>query len=149
MIGLEQPNLKPLPWVSLNAKSQLPATSGIYIAINSQNKVEYIGRSVNIRQRWENHHRYKQLKSIGGIKLCYLAVENVDLLNRLETALITCLKPPLNFTRVQSSKKKQRIATKTTIFSYELGEITFVHDKERELLKISAMVLMLKDVFTH
>ncbi|MDZ8135795.1 MAG: GIY-YIG nuclease family protein [Nostoc sp. DedQUE04] len=44
-----------LPSVTLEKRSQLPVTSGIYFVIDIQNKVRYIGKAINLRERWRNH----------------------------------------------------------------------------------------------
>lgn len=47
-----------LPSVVLADKNQLPKTPSIYFAVNSSGEVLYVGRSVNPRQRWNQHHRF-------------------------------------------------------------------------------------------
>jgi hypothetical protein len=96
MLDIEQINLESLPSVSIEDWRHLPETSCIYFAIDAQGIVQYIGRSVNLRQRWINHHRKKQLACIGGVKIAYLSISNLDLLPELEKALIDWFDPKLN-----------------------------------------------------
>ncbi len=85
-----------LPSVFLEERSKLPDTSCIYFAINSQGAIQYIGRSVNLRQRWLAHHRYHQLEKMGDVKIAYLSVDSPELLYEIEKALIEWFQPPLN-----------------------------------------------------
>jgi len=96
MINPSKIQLSSLPSVALEDRSRLPQLSGIYFAIDSQSMVQYIGRSSDIRLRWSDHHRCDDLKTIGGIKIAYLAVDLPRLLPDIELALITWFDPPLN-----------------------------------------------------
>jgi excinuclease UvrABC nuclease subunit len=56
-----------LDHIELKNKDLLPDCSCIYYVIDEQQIVGYVGRSINLRKRWngENpHHRYNQLISI-------------------------------------------------------------------------------------
>lgn len=96
MINPKALDIKTLPWLPLEEKAAFPKKSAIYFAIDSQGTVQYIGRSANVRQRWGNHHKYDVLSEIGNIKIAYLFVDAVELLPKIEAALIEWFKPPLN-----------------------------------------------------
>lgn len=81
MISPENLNLQSLPSVALSNRKQLPSTSGIYFAI-ANGEVQYIGRSINIRQRWADHHRAGQLES--DTHIAYLEVSDLSLLPEIE-----------------------------------------------------------------
>lgn len=49
-----------LDFVELVEKHCLPEIRGIYF-VTSNDKILYIGKAVNFRVRWINHHRYTQL----------------------------------------------------------------------------------------
>ncbi|WP_416212685.1 GIY-YIG nuclease family protein [Nostoc sp. DedQUE04] len=85
-----------LPSVSLQERSQLPARSCIYFAIDSQGVVQYIGRTVNLKNRWSSHHCYGHLKRIGNVRIAYIEVSDHNLLAEIENALISHFNPPLN-----------------------------------------------------
>lgn len=53
----------------LENRVQLPKTPCIYFAIDSQNAVQYIGKSIVTRRRWMQHHRYNQLLSMGRVRI--------------------------------------------------------------------------------
>jgi hypothetical protein len=91
-------DVKSLPSVPLGNKQKLPLQSGIYFAIDSNDTIQYIGMSKNIRFRWEQHHKLKELKQMQGIRISYLIMEDFALLPQVEQALITWFKPLLNQT---------------------------------------------------
>jgi len=95
-INPETLDIKTLPWLPLEEKAAFPKKPAIYFAIDSQGAVQYIGRSVNVRKRWGRHHKYDVLSEIGNVKIAYLFVDVVELLPKIEAALIEWFNPPLN-----------------------------------------------------
>lgn len=106
MINPQTINPLELPSISLEMRSQLPTTPSIYFAIDSQGVIQYIGRSINPRQRWVDHHRFEQLDEIGQVKIAWLPVSEEDLLDEIEEALIEYFNPVLNGTVFRSSARK-------------------------------------------
>lgn len=101
-------NLSTLPSLPLAERRHLPASPGIYFAIDSLGVVQYIGRSVNICQRWQNHHRCSVLDAIGNVNIAWIEVSKPSLLDEIEQALIEYFNPPLNGLRkegIQSGGK--------------------------------------------
>lgn len=96
MILPESINLSALPSLPLANRKQLPPILGIYFAIDSLGVVQYIGQSVNIRNRWLRHHRQSQLEAAGNIRIAWAEVSESSLLNQIEQALIDYFDPPLN-----------------------------------------------------
>ena len=96
MFNPENINLQTLPSLPLEDRRLLPETPGIYFAINSLDQIQYIGRSVNLRQRWLNHHRHSQLEGTGSVRLVWLEVSEPELLPGVEEALIEYYQPSLN-----------------------------------------------------
>jgi hypothetical protein len=98
--------------VNLQNKDLLPDYSGIYYVIDFQHLIWYIGRSVNLQQRWNNaekpHHRYHQLLAIATQKntefFIYYSQEQKNRLNKLEQAHISKYQPCLNYTPVIKDK---------------------------------------------
>lgn len=113
MLNPSDINLSTLPRVPLTDRRNLPTTSGIYFAI-ANGEVQYIGRSVNIRQRWADHHRAGQLRA--DTHIVYLEVSDLSLLPEIETALIEWFDPKLNGTRLWNwlERKKKPDSTKRT-----------------------------------
>ena len=111
--------------VGLNDKNLLPKYSGIYYVVNADKLVWYIGRSVNLWQRWnaeQPHHRYHQLIAISNrenkpIYIYYSKTQNKQLY-QLEKKQIYKYQPRLNNTPViKGQYNKQNIA-----ISYNLLE---------------------------
>ncbi|MBW4538997.1 MAG: GIY-YIG nuclease family protein [Myxacorys chilensis ATA2-1-KO14] len=89
--------LDSLPWLPLRAVAAFPQQPAIHFAIDAQNVVQYIGRSINPRQRWSQHHCYSQLKAIGNVRIAYLFIDDTpEMLSEIEAALIKWFDPPLN-----------------------------------------------------
>ncbi|MEY2858649.1 MAG: hypothetical protein RLZZ74_2962 [Cyanobacteriota bacterium] len=78
--------------VELQNKELLPDYSGIYYVIDRQHLIWYIGRSINLQQRWNSienpHHRYHQLLTIATQKntefFIHYYQEQKNKLNKLE-----------------------------------------------------------------
>ena len=100
MINPTTIDLSALPSVPLSERSQLPFVSCVYFAIDSQNKVQYIGATINLNQRWVQHHRSSQLFKMESVRVSYLPVDTGSLLE-VEKALIQWFKPSLNGSEVQ------------------------------------------------
>lgn len=96
MLDPSEIDFKKLPSVSIEDRRQLPESSCIYFAIDSQDKIQYIGRTSNAKQRWQNHHRCEQLVQIGGVRIVYLVISEPSLLPAIELALIKYFSPFLN-----------------------------------------------------
>jgi len=60
-------------WSSLPLKQreQLPPQPGIYVVVDAEQEVWYVGRSININARWNGrgHHRYPQLSRTNNQRL--------------------------------------------------------------------------------
>lgn len=104
-------NVSELPSVALEDRFQLPPEPCVYFAFDSQGAVQYIGRSVNLQQRWQNHHRYNDLLKIDGVRIAYASVA-LDLLPEVEVELIKVFDPPLNGRRIrdQSAASMKRLS---------------------------------------
>lgn len=85
-----------LPSLPFEWRKALPECPAIYFAIDANNKIQYIGSTVNLKQRWISHHRESHLKAVGEIRLAWMEVSDKSLLPAIEEALITWFNPPLN-----------------------------------------------------
>ncbi len=108
MINPADIQIDELPSVELVDRGSLPETPSIYFAVDEQGVIQYIGRSVNPRQRWNRHHRQHQFDDIGGVKIAYIDCPEA-LLNEVEDALIDWFSPVLNRTQTFSPKLHQSI----------------------------------------
>ena len=102
MINPELITPSALPSLPLSRRKELPKISGIYFALDSLEVVQYIGQSINIRNRWLNHHRQSELDAVGNVSIAYLEISEPLLLSEIEWALIEYFNPPLNRSRRRS-----------------------------------------------
>lgn len=96
MIKPEEIKIQHLPSVDLLKKDSLPKLPGIYFAIDSLDRVQYIGQSENLYRRWLDHSRYSDFKRIGKVRIAYLFISSKELLPQVEAALIYYFNPSLN-----------------------------------------------------
>lgn len=130
-------NVKPedLPSLPIEWKSALPKCSGIYFAIDSEGRIQYIGRSKNINQRWAGHHRNEQLLKIGGVRIAWLEISDHSLLPDIESALIEWFVPPLN--RVVVSREEECVLTSLRISAGEaVIFVDYEKDEDEDLIQI-------------
>lgn len=94
-----------LPSVQLCELKNLPSCTAIYFAIDSDNRLLYIGQATNLAARWKNHHRQYQLEEIDKkypVKIAWIAWNDSGLAEA-EKYLIKKFHPLLNGTEVESS----------------------------------------------
>lgn len=137
MINPQSLNLSALPSLPLDRRSQLPEIPCIYFAVDSQGTVQYIGRTVNAKQRWLNHHRCDQLSSMDGVTIAYLEVSDESLLESIEEALIEYFQPRLNYSFLP---RKQKASTDGNAVRWHLKEVMARHDIKGKDLAIAMQV---------
>ncbi|MGH7999940.1 MAG: helix-turn-helix domain-containing protein [Brasilonema sp.] len=96
-IALKSLNPLTLPFVLIEQKHELPRKTGIYFVLSETGEILYIGKSIDIHDRWRRHHRYRDIKGTP-VKIAWLLVEDSSLLHEIEMALIYWFKPKLNET---------------------------------------------------
>jgi hypothetical protein len=85
-----------LPSLPLCGKAALPSCPAIYFLLDG-GMVLYVGRSVNLGERWASHHRFDQARrEAKDSRISWLEVGNPSLLYELESALISRFKPEWN-----------------------------------------------------
>jgi len=91
-----------LPYVAMSELRYLPESNGVYFVIEEGGQVVYIGQSVNIRQRWRNHHVQPDLCDLADleaarrIRVAWFLTPNADETGEIETLLIRRFRPRLN-----------------------------------------------------
>jgi hypothetical protein len=98
-------------YVSLSNRERLPNASGVYVVVDAQNFVWYVGQAKDLRIRWSgrNHHRYPQLIRTNR-KLehkIYWHLFSTDELNEKEQFYINLFNPELNGCKVKTYLPKQ------------------------------------------
>lgn len=96
MIAPNSIDLKTLPALPLSRRKELPQTAGIYFAIDAGGVVQYIGQSINLRQRWLQHHRQTALTFVHDVRIAWIEVNELSLLKEIEGKMIRHFKPLLN-----------------------------------------------------
>lgn len=99
-------NIDPLelPSLPLTERSHLPNCPAIYFVMQDE-CVLYIGRIINLAQRWAAHHKWDQLIARDTpVRIAWLECRDESLLTQIETALIRQFAPELN--RYVTDKKK-------------------------------------------
>ncbi|XZF65860.1 MAG: GIY-YIG nuclease family protein [Gloeotrichia echinulata DVL01] len=100
----ENIKLSELPSVYLLEKDRLPNCAAIYFVSDSKGQIIYIGRTVNLVERWKAHHRFNQLKRFNRknpLNISWLICNpDIETLSNLENEFIKLYKPPLNWSKV-------------------------------------------------
>ena len=96
MLDLNSVNPTTLPSMPITMKKGLPVCPSVYFVLEGK-EVVYIGRSVNLNNRWKNHHRFSQLSQDAVI--AWLEISDESLLEAVEKALICFFDPRLNSTK--------------------------------------------------
>jgi len=89
----------------MTAAAIIPA--GIYFVL-AGDAVLYIGKATNLYQRWDAHHRLKQLNKRGGCRIAWMTVDDAGLLDELEQVCITHFEPVLNREAVPGGSRTVR-----------------------------------------
>jgi len=89
-----------LPYVMWAEKGNLPTHSCIYFVLSENDKLLYIGITINLKNRWTapSHHRHKQM--MVDYKIAFIKAELDKEMQILEGQLITTLKPEWNRKRI-------------------------------------------------
>lgn len=125
-------DLSKLPSLSLSQRISLPECPAIYFALDSRNRVLYIGQATNLVARWKNHHREYHLEEIDKDYPVRIAwqVWNEEGLNEAEKYLIENFQPLLNGTEVKSPltiPSEVVLRDFINVFSRRLIVIVFQH----------------------
>ncbi len=101
-------DLSQLPFQYLAQRDSLPDCPAIYFAIDSNQRVLYVGKAIKLLTRWKNHHRFEHLNKLNRkspIKLAWMVCPNdPDLLSKAESYFIDFYQPLLNQTPVPARK---------------------------------------------
>jgi predicted GIY-YIG superfamily endonuclease len=76
--------------------THLPNCPAIYFVMQGED-ILYIGKTINLVQRWVDHHKWNQLIALGTpVTIAWLECSDKNLLTQVETALIRQFAPKLN-----------------------------------------------------
>lgn len=153
----------------LTQRERLPSQSGIYVVVDAEEQVWYVGRSINLNARWngKGHHRYKQLSRTNNKRLykIYWQFFPSEALNEKEQLYIALFKPHLNYSGVKTYLRKaiqpneeisrllKVINKKTVLFpdvrSVVLGYYTEIDANEEGELKEYTCIVIIVSVNDH
>jgi excinuclease UvrABC nuclease subunit len=95
-------NIINLDSLLLIKKGNLPTCPAVYFVLSQKKEILYIGRADNLRNRWQNHHRFAQVNR-SGTQIVWMEVADKSDLPEIERNLISVFKPLLNGTSVESA----------------------------------------------
>lgn len=158
-------------WLSLplEQRAQLPIQPGIYIIVDAEDEVWYVGRSTNLNARWngKQHHRYQQLSRTNNKRSyrIHWRIFPAEQLGNEEQRYIDLLKPHLNYSRVKTYARRaiqpsdeiarllKTINKKTLLFpdirSVVLGYYTELDETEEEALEECFYIVIAVTVNDH
>jgi predicted GIY-YIG superfamily endonuclease len=95
--------------VEFAQKLKLPTIQAVYLALDSENTVLYIGASKNIRARLsgQSHLKFEQLKKLNCYRIAYIPFADKESLLQAETALIKFFRPRLNDRKLNPNSVNQ------------------------------------------
>ena len=79
-------------------------------------RVLYIGQTINLAQRLTAHHRKKQFASFGVVRIAWLECSDTGMLTEIETALIEHFKPLLNGTTNPDTSKRVNLTLPDVVY---------------------------------
>lgn len=94
-----------LPSLPLQERRSLPNCPAIYFVLEGD-CVLYVGRSINLAQRWLSHHRWNELTRVySATRIAWIECSDNELLPQLEAALIEQFTPKLNRESIENGEE--------------------------------------------
>ncbi|MBW4443299.1 MAG: GIY-YIG nuclease family protein [Plectolyngbya sp. WJT66-NPBG17] len=104
MKNLDPDDINRLPAVAIEDAGLLPSLPAVYFVIANE-RILYIGKALNLQQRWKNHHRWGEIFALGvAARLHWLEFNDALLIQLLEQCFINYFDPPMNNTPVVEHK---------------------------------------------
>lgn len=103
MLDPESIDIYSLPWLPIELHLTFPNATAIYFAIDSEERLQYLGKTLSLKYRWRQHHKYQALVESDVKKVAFYfpnfyqstSIKRSELA-RLEKGCIAWFKPPLN-----------------------------------------------------
>ncbi len=107
-----------LPYAKFKDRRFLPDVTVVYFALDEFNRILYIGKALDLRERWSNHHKIPTLEHLSCERI-YWANTTQDKYSDFESDMIDRFQPctndescnPLMFNRIKDSKFKRQLKT--------------------------------------
>jgi len=94
-LNLAELDISGLLSIPLTSRATFPDKPCVYMAVDCDGFIHYIGKSIRPRQRWACHVKYGPLSEKNEVKIAYLFLDEKSLDNA-EQALIELYRPPMN-----------------------------------------------------
>lgn len=85
-----------LPYLSFLEKRYLPKNKAIYFVLNSNKEILYIGGTINLRSRFNNHHHKQEFFAINDCTIAWLRLNESTCSKILEKECILYFRPIYN-----------------------------------------------------
>lgn len=85
-----------LPWLPIHVCEAFPKSPAIYFAIDDNNLIWYVGRTIDSCRRFQSHHKINEMGLCGVSKIAFLFFNDSIVLPEVEAILIKYFKPNLN-----------------------------------------------------
>jgi excisionase family DNA binding protein len=93
-----------LPSCPIDSRGYLPSASAIYFLMRG-GECLYVGKSTNLRNRWNSHEKLMEVESIEGLRLAWQPMPEKQL-DFVERKMIVALKPKFNYNLVPQPPKQ-------------------------------------------
>lgn len=125
----------------ISQRNQLPSISAVYFAFDSDQKIQYIGQTTNLKGRITTHHKLADFRNMN-LAIAWMEVSDVESLRAIEKQLIDHHKPPLNY---QPQPKDSSLGS----IKITLGHRREIIDRiaEQDGRSVSQTICLLLDVF--
>ncbi|KAF3890608.1 MULTISPECIES: GIY-YIG nuclease family protein [Nostocales] len=92
LIAFNKIDPKQLPSLPIEWSKAFPECSAVYFVLSQHSEVLYIGSSINLSQRWLQHHKQQELEKLKNLRLAWIEINDEILLRKAETRLIEYFK---------------------------------------------------------
>lgn len=89
-------NIATLPSLPFSDRAKLPTIGAVYIICGADQRVLYVGATLQLRDRLKSHHRRKQFGSIEHVSIAWIEEDHPKRRLKMEAELIKQLDPKLN-----------------------------------------------------
>jgi hypothetical protein len=134
-------NLSALPQVSIYNKKLLPNIPAVYVVLDHNESVLYVGKAKNLKTRWSAHHRFDLCVKNNAQRIAWLECEESEMA-KLEQTVMLSARPLLNGVPTLARK-----ADTKDCFRFNTGEDSKWHlsgVSASEALALTALVLKAK-----
>lgn len=97
-----------VPWLPIGCRSYFPHLPCVYVVTDEAGTVLYVGKATDVKTRWAQHHRMKELIEHNATRVYFNFVDDASELDDLELMIIRLYEPKLNRTLVSVIDREVR-----------------------------------------